>query len=139
FETALQLRRALEGWLSTSGPQVSAGQIALLLHERCREDIELRAAGIMSLLPPPPPASSRAARSDRGPAHPDVPPGPAPTGDSGAGAMEIDRRSQRQEREGMSLVSGVAAVLVGLVLGLAVLSYVRTARKERAASAIASV
>lgn len=132
FETALQLRRALEGWLSTSGPPVSQNQIALLVHERCREEIEARAAGVMSV-PPPPPRSSHAPWPEPQPSLPDMMPRVTPVADSGPGAMEIDRRARpREEREGMSLLSAVAAVLVGLGIGLAVLSWVRTARKERA-------
>jgi serine/threonine-protein kinase len=138
FATALQLRRALEGWLSTSGPPIGKQEIALLLHERCREEIEARAAGVMSLPLPPPPSSHAAWSAPQQPASPDLMPSLAPTSDSGPGAMETHRRSRpREVREGMSLVSGIAAVLVGLVIGLAVLSWVRAARKERAAAVLA--
>jgi serine/threonine-protein kinase len=138
FETALQLRRALEGWLSTSGPPISKQQIALLLYERCREEIEARTAVVMSL-PPHPAPSAHAAWSAPQRSSPDLLPSLAPNADSGPGATEIDRPSRpREEREGMSLLSGVSAVLVGVVIGLAVLSYVRAARIERAAAALAS-
>lgn len=120
YSTALQLRRALEEWLAVSGPPVGPPQIAQLLYERCGEEINDRAAGVMPLPPPPAISSARL--------------------ESSSSAMEVDRRSvpSNEAPQGMSMLAGVLAVLVGLMLGLCVLFYVRTARREHA-EAVASI
>jgi serine/threonine-protein kinase len=120
YATAFQLRQALEGWLASSGPPIGPRQIALLLYERCGHELQARAAGVMSI-PPPPPAISTSRL------------------ESGSSAMEVDRRSApSREPQAMSLLAGVLAVLLGVVLGLGVLSYVRAARRERFAALAAT-
>jgi serine/threonine-protein kinase len=110
FPTAEAMRESLEQYLASSGPPVTTSQIANLLRERCADVIDARTQSLQSEAAPAPPA-------------------PAVVGESGAGAMEIDRRPATQRR---SLLWGFAAVLIGCAMGIGVLSYVRAIRKARA-------
>jgi hypothetical protein len=117
YPTARDLGHALSRWSMSSGPPLGARQIAVLLHERCREEIESRARGALSIPPPPPMSAS--------------PPHSGPS-------SEAERRSHPSpvtgpvRRNEMSMFAGVLAVLVGVVLGLSVLFYVAKARRNRA-------
>lgn len=126
YATALQLRQALEGWLASSGPPIGATQISLLLQERCGDELGAR-MGALSVTQP-----AMAPVPTAPPSHPATSSGPhARISDNG---MEVDRRPPpaRQARSNdVSAVSTVIAVLVGIVLGLAVLLYVRNTRRER--------
>ncbi len=128
FSTALQMRQALEGWLSASGPPVSQRQLSLLLYERCGQELTERGAGVFAM--PPPPQSMPSSHPT--PAH-------AISGhfrvESGSSAMAMNRRAIATNDGGkLSVVAGVFAVILGLALGLGVLFYVREARRQRAAS-----
>ena len=111
YGTALQLKAALDGWLAASGPTLAAPQIAVLLHERCGKQIVSRAESVSM----PPPAAPRSLRID-----------------SAGGGIEVQRRSLPTPRTETSVVAAVAAMLVGLVLGLGVLFYVHETRKRHA-------
>ncbi|HVH46527.1 MAG TPA: serine/threonine-protein kinase [Labilithrix sp.] len=123
YATALQLRQALEGWLAASGPPLGAPQISLLLQERCGRELGERSSVLPISKPEPKPASADPRATIE------------PAGPTQAGKL---RHHVRPERPGgVSMTTAVAAVLVGLVLGLGVLSYVhsaRNARKERRAA-----
>ncbi|MBX3219145.1 MAG: serine/threonine protein kinase [Labilithrix sp.] len=126
YATALDLKHALEGWLATSGPPVGAPQISVLLQERCGPELDARMTGLSitqpAVVPPAPPSAAS---------------GPHPRVESGA-AMELDRRTpvaRAARSNGVSTVGAFLAVLVGVVLGLGVLLYVRNTRRERRAAA----
>lgn len=120
YATALQLKQALDGWLAISGPPIRAAQISLLLQERCGAELANRLE-ILSV--------SKIAT------------GPSSTGphlrvDTGS-AMEVQKRrpSARAGRtRNVTTTGAVIAILVGLFLGLAVLSWVQTARNEHRAA-----
>ncbi len=139
YATALQLKQALDGWLAASGPPIRATQISLLLQERCGEELGARVSAVAITHPATPPA----------PFAPMSPPGPSPATSSGPharvdsnNAMEIDRRSPAPRRAppgGTSVVSTLIAVLIGIVLGLTVLVFVRNARRDRRLAAEAAM
>jgi serine/threonine protein kinase len=134
YASADQMRLALESYLQKSGPQVGTAQIAALIRERCGAELEVRAAALRNEAATP----SRDGRSRQWPG-PANGPASAPTQatsafDSGSGAMMIEGRPAAARR-GVLWV-GIAA-LVGASLGIGVLSYVRTARRARAAVAAA--
>jgi len=125
FATALQLRQALEKWLASSGPPIGAQQISLLLEERCGAELGARMSALSVTQPampaPPAPASNPALSS-----------GPQTAYDSNS-TMEVDRRApphRQPRRGGLGVASTMTAVLVGVVLGLAVLVFVRKVRRE---------
>jgi serine/threonine protein kinase len=135
YASADQMRVALENYLQKSGPQVGTAQIAALIRERCGAELEVRAAALRNEAASPSP--SRDGRNAQWTGHSNGP-ASAPTNatnafDSGSGAMMIEGRPAAARR-GVLWV-GVAA-LVGASLGLGVLSYVRTARRARAAIAV---
>jgi serine/threonine protein kinase len=122
FATALELKKALERWLATSGPPVGTRQISLLLQERCGTELDAR-VGMLSITQPALPDAS----------------GPHPQVQTG-GAMEINRRSPiahppAAKPSGVSAVAASLAVLVGVILGLGVLVYVKNARRDRRVAA----
>ncbi|MBX3261165.1 MAG: serine/threonine protein kinase [Labilithrix sp.] len=121
YATALALKQALEAWLATSGPPIGAPQISALLQERCGQELGARVSVLTITQPAAPAAAS----------------GPHLRVESG-GAMEIDRRTptpRTARSNGVGLLGAFFAVLVGVVLGLGVLLYVRNARRERRAAA----
>jgi serine/threonine-protein kinase len=134
YASADQMRLALESYLQKSGPQVGPAQIAALIRERCGAEIETRAAALRNEAASP----SRDGRNAQW-SGPVSGPTSAPAKgmnafDSGSGAMMIDGRPAAARR-GMLWVA--VAALVGASLGVGVLSYVRTARKARAAMLVA--
>ncbi len=134
FATARELRHALEAWLASSGPPISAPQISLLLQERCGAELGARMAALSVTQPAVPPPA---------PSHPAMGSGPHAAYDSNS-TMEVDRRTPlhvrtREPAGGVSLASTIIAMLVGLVLGLGVLVYVRNALRERKHAAEALV
>lgn len=147
FATALQMRQALEGWLQTSGPPIGPRQISLLLYDRCGKELTERAAGVLSIPPPPPTSIPPVTQVIAGGGSASAPgtvtaavTGPHPRIESGSSAMEVNRRSLAAPAGSdgkMSALLGALAVLVGVLLGLGVLLYVREARRERAAAAAA--
>ena len=122
YSTALQLRQALEGWLDSSGPMLGPRQIALILEERCGPEIAARAR-VLTVAPPP------VERSANGP-------GGGRRLEPSGSTMALDRTSDR--KSSMGVVGGVLAVVVGSLLGLGVLFYVRETRRTRLAAAMAS-
>jgi serine/threonine-protein kinase len=116
FPSADAMRQALEGWLRASGPPVSSAQIAALLEERCGADLAARRRA----LEPDAPASRASAES------------PAPRSRVPS-TRSATPRAPSGERRGLGLL--VTAALVGIVLGLGVLSYVRSLKKARTARA----
>lgn len=120
FPSAEHMRQALEAYLASSGPPVTAAHVAALARERCGAETDARAAALRG-----------------GPAT--APRGPAATG-SGSGAMSVDGRTARDEHEAAerrALIGLIAAVLVGATLGLGILAYVRGVRKPRPTAAAA--
>ena len=129
YSSAAEMRDALENYLRASGPHVGAGQVAALINERCGPEVEARRAAV-----------SHAASNPMGP-H-DAQPAPAAwtpvarpksAHESGSGAMMIDGRPAASR----GALWVVVAALVGASLGVGVLSYVRTAKRARAAAAAA--
>ena len=111
--TAMALKQALDGWLMTSGPVLGAQQIAVLLHERCGQQLVRRAQSV-SMPPPQAPLSPHVLRVESG------------------GGMEIDRRSRPSERKTeTSMILAACAMLIGMAAGLGVLFYVHEIRKHR--------
>jgi len=143
FSTAMQLRQALEGYLATSGPPVGPRQISSLLYERCGKELTARAAGVFSMPPPPPtsiappPPPQPSSATSTGPQPSAASTGPHPRIESGSSAMEVNRRSLASPPHAsrMSVLMGAIAIILGVLLGLGVLFYVREARRERAATA----
>ncbi|MDF2691751.1 MAG: serine/threonine protein kinase [Labilithrix sp.] len=128
FPTALDLKRALDGWLATSGPPITGPQISALLQERCGMELNARIGVLSVTLPAALPASAS---------------GPHPRVETG-GAMEVVRRplptpSASPKPGGISAIAAVFAVLIGVVLGLGVLVYVKNARRERRMAAEVAV
>lgn len=126
FATALHLKQALESWLAASGPPIGAAHVAHLLQERCGPELNARTTGLSITQPAPPPQPV---------------PRPPPSGPhlqvETSGAMEIDRRQEpapAAKATGVSTLGAILAVLVGVVLGLGVLLYVRNVRLERRAA-----
>jgi serine/threonine-protein kinase len=108
YANALQLKQALEGWLQATGPALGARQIALVVQERCGVELEARTEALSI---PPPSAISRMPRSEQ----------PARRGLSA------------KTGAGVGWLGGVLAILLGVALGLVVLSYVRASRRAHAA------
>jgi serine/threonine protein kinase len=138
YASADQMRVALENYLQKSGPQVGPPQIAALIRERCGAELEVRAAALRNEAASPS-SLSRDGRNGQPWTGPSNGPASAPTNatnafDSGSGPMMIEGRPAAARR-GVLWV-GVAA-LVGASLGIGVLSYVRTARRARAAIVLA--
>jgi serine/threonine-protein kinase len=106
--TADELGRALVGWLESSGPVLGTRQIASLVRERCGAELDARASALS--VPPRRPGRSEPVR------YSSLPPKP---------------------RRGVGPAGGAAAVLLGVILGLGVLFYVRETRRARAAAAFA--
>ncbi len=126
YASAEHMRLALEEYLRKSGPQVGPSQIAALIRERCGAEIDARAAALRNDAASP-------SRDPRAGAWGAPPSGPARNHakgfDSGSGAMMLE--GQPAPSRGMLWV-GMAALL-GASLGVGVLSYVKTARRARAA------
>jgi serine/threonine-protein kinase len=120
FPTARALGRALERWLEKSGPPLGAAQISLLVHERCSSELRERQSAL-SITPPPPMSTAAGGPVEAVPA---VVPTP---------------RRMPPKQTGVSLTGAICAVLVGLVLGLVVLSHVQRMRTERRAALNAAV
>ncbi len=117
YATALQMKQALEGWLASSGPPLGPRNVATLLQERCGKELETRPGMISATQLGPPGAFA---------AEPASPPAPS------------QRRGSTAASEGVSIPAAVIAVLIGAVLGLGVLLYVKQARNERRATVEAS-
>jgi eukaryotic-like serine/threonine-protein kinase len=119
FPSAEAVRQALESYLRSSGPPVTAAHVSGLLRERCGQEIDARTAALNGKLPPP---RARAA-----------------TG-SGSGAMAVDGRpaphDDRTAAERRAVLGLVAAVLVGAALGLGVLGYLRASWKAKPTAAV---
>ena len=113
FASALDMQRALESWLATSGPPVLQGHVALLVRERCGEEVNARARSLHEAM--------RSVRT------------PASAADTSSGGVEVSRNAG--PRRGRGVLPVVAAVLVGAVLGLGVLGWVWTTRKPKIAAA----
>lgn len=109
YHSADALKRALEEWLRTSGPPLLPSHVAALLRERCADDLAARAQALEG-----------AARALARP----------PSADTGGGVAMGAAAGPPPAR---SVGWLVAAVLVGALLGVGVLSYVRAARRARAA------
>jgi hypothetical protein len=119
FPSAQDMQRALEAWLVASGPPLLQGHVAMLVRERCGEEVTARARAV-----------HEAMRLLRMPgAH-----------DAGAtGRLQLERRTAAQGRAVMPIVG---AALIGAILGLGVLGWVwsnkrkpQTAAAQTAASA----
>jgi serine/threonine protein kinase len=121
FATALQLKQALEGWLATSGPPIGAPHVSILLQERCGPELESR-VGVYSLTQAAPPGSAPDANRPSDLATP-------------RGGMSRTTTARGGRPEGPSTPAMIIAMLVGVVLGLAVLVYVKNVRRERRAAA----
>jgi len=135
YASADQMREALESYLRVSGPQIGAAQVAALINERCGAEVDARRAAVSSG------AANPAGARDRQPGRAGWAPTLQPKGahDSGSGAMMsgammVDGRPAAS-RGAMWVV---VAALVGAMLGVGVLSYVRAAKKARSAVAAAT-
>jgi eukaryotic-like serine/threonine-protein kinase len=115
YPTAEHLRLALEEWLRTTGPPVLPSHVARLVRERCGADLDERAHALATAVPPSHPA------------------------DTGSGAMEIDRHARPDALERRGSTGIIAAALVGAVLGVGVLSYVRSLKRSRAPQVVTAV
>ena len=121
YASAEQMRQALESYLRTSGPAVGNPQIAALIRERCGDELEQRANALREDAAAPP---------GQRPSHWGVTPNHAqPTFDSGSGAMMVD--SSRQPGKTRSVLLMLTAALLGIVLGVGVLSYMRQQKRAR--------
>ena len=129
YASADHMREALENYLRASGPQVGATQVAALISERCGAEVDARRAAVSGAVNP-------AGAHARQPAAAAWAPVARPKGahESGSGAMMIDGRPAASR----GAVWVVVAALVGASLGVAVLSYVRSAKKARSAAAAAA-
>jgi tRNA A-37 threonylcarbamoyl transferase component Bud32 len=110
FATAEHMRQALEGYLRSSGPPVTAADVAALLRERCGHEIDARDAAL------------HGGGRRLGP------------NDSRSGAMALDGRPASERRAVMGLV---AAVLLGSTVGLGILWYVHGSRKPKTDTTVA--
>src|SRR5688572_14856309 len=122
FPTADHMLHALEAYLRDSGPPMGNREVAGLLHDRCGEEIAARIHALHQGEPRHTPER--------------------PIVDSGSGAMEIDRpyRAPPAPPASRGFALLMAAALVGAVLGLGVLSYVRSAKhKSRAIASSATI
>lgn len=115
FASAQDMQRALEAWLGTSGPPVLQGHVALLVRERCGDEVAARARALHEAM--------------RG-TH-----GASPT-DTAGGGVELERQAGAS---GRNLVAIAAAALVGVLLGLGVVGYVwSTKRKTTVATPVSA-
>ena len=112
FASAQDMQRALEGWLAASGPPVLQGHVALLVRERCGDEVNSRARALHEAM-----SGAR---------------GPASAADTSSGGMELSRKTAPPR--GRSAMPLVAAVLVGSALGLGVLGWVWATRKPKVAA-----
>jgi serine/threonine-protein kinase len=107
FQSAQDMQRALDGWLVTSGPPLLQGHVAILVRERCGEEVAARARAVheaMRLLRMP--------------------------GANDAGATGRRELTQRSEAQGRAVMPIVAAALIGAVLGVGVLGWVWSNKKK---------
>jgi serine/threonine-protein kinase len=125
FASAEEMRRALEAYLQTSGPQIGPTQLAGLVTERCGPEMAARAA----VLRGGPATGGTVTSGARAPAH--------STGSfaSRNGAMMLERPAASSRRP---LLWMGAAATIGACLGVGVLSYVRATRKPHPQPATSS-
>ncbi len=141
FASAEEMRIALESFLAASGPPITPAQVAALVMDRCRNDIEVRAMQLglpspFAPLPGAPPIQVIGAPSPTS-LTPTGNPGwgtPSSAGafDSGSAAMSMERGSAPGRR---GIVWFLAAAIVGASLGVGVLSYLRSVKKAKAVAA----
>ena len=150
YASAEEMGLALEKYLENSGPPITPAQIAALVMDRCRVEIEGRAIALglgpaFKRVAPPPivtPASLEPGAPSVQPSslQPTTNPNPwTPNGaggfDSGSAPMSIAKGPGGKRR---GTIWMVCAVLLGALLGIGVLGYVRNARKAKAADAAAA-
>lgn len=141
FASAEEMRLALEKYLKNSGPAITPAQIAALVMDRCRVEIEGRALALglgpthPRVVPPPaivaPPVDPRAVEGARLVGEAGAWPERGGGGhDSGRSAMSVARAGSGSQR---GMIWLVVAALLGALIGVVVLGYVRNARRARAA------
>ncbi|MDB4941444.1 MAG: serine/threonine protein kinase [Labilithrix sp.] len=123
YASAEQMRLALEAYLRNSGPAVGDAQIAALIRERCGEELEQRARALRDDAANP--LLVRTAPTAWVPAAVEAAGGL----DSGSGAMMVEGGDAPVRRNVFVVLT---AALLGIVLGVGVLSYVHGQRKARA-------
>jgi len=126
YPTAEHMRHALEAYLRASGPPVTSIQVADLVHQRCGRQIEERAARLFEA-----PAAVASPQHGSGPRAVVV-----PVSETMPNAIRVQDTSteivgpERPRRS--SLLPLALAALLGTVLGLIVVGYMRhDARKAR--------
>ncbi|WP_240489009.1 serine/threonine protein kinase [Labilithrix luteola] len=137
FQSAEQMRKALEGWLRTSGPPVMPPQVAALIRERCGAELDARAR-MLATSGVGPASGTTPARSDTHRV-----PEPRPSGrisDNGA-ALDRGRRSRPTEDQPTSrgVLWFVVAAFIGASLGLGVLVLARSMRKAKRLAAASAI
>jgi len=147
YSSAEEMGQALEKYLENSGPPITPAQIAALVMDRCRVEIEGRAIALglgpaFKRVAPPPIVTPASLGPDPGvpSQQPSTNPNPwTPNGaggfDSGSAPMSIAKGPGGKRR---GTIWMVCAVLLGALLGIGVLGYVRNARKVKAADAAAA-
>lgn len=138
FTSAEEMGLALEAYLKASGPAITPAQIAALVMDRCRVEIEGRAIAL-GLGPTHPRVTTPAivGPASQSPSTNPNPWQPNSGGgfDSGSAAMSLASGSSPSRRGTIWLV---VAALLGALLGVGVLSYVRNARRAKAADLAAA-
>lgn len=138
FGSAEELRLALEAYLKASGPPITPAQIAALVMDRCRVEIEGRALALglgpthPRVAPPPIVGPASLEPSSLSPSTNPNPWQPNSGGgfDSGSAAMSLEKGGAGARRGTIWLV---VAALLGALGGVGVLGYVRNAKRARAA------
>lgn len=137
FQSAEQMRKALEGWLRTSGPPVMPPQVAALIRERCGGELDQRARMLASIGVGPPSGTTQARTETAR-----VPEG-RPSGRLSDNGTPPDRVRRSRPGDPPPASRGVmwflVAALIGASMGLGVLVLARNMRKaKRLAAAGAS-
>jgi serine/threonine-protein kinase len=135
YASAEHMRQGLETYLRSSGPAVGPEQVANLVRERCGAEVAAMHARMFGPTSLAPGAAAVAAGAALAPPHAAPAVASPAKVESGSGAMEIDHRPAQSR----GVLYIVTAALVGALLGVGVLSYVRSVRKAKAKATAAHV